>query len=63
MLIAARKEARLAQEDVAERIGWTQTKVSKVERGVRRMDVVEFLQFAEAIGFDPLEFIEKLQSK
>jgi hypothetical protein len=31
-----------------------------VESGQRRIDVVELLDFAEAIGFDPREAIRKL---
>ena len=63
MLVEARKDAGLTQAEVAKRIDWTQTKLSKVERGIRRLDVVEFLQFAEAIGFDAVEMIIKLQRK
>lgn len=63
MLVEARKDAGLTQAEVAKRIDWTQTKLSKVERGIRRLDVVEFLQFSEAIGFNALEFIANLRRK
>jgi transcriptional regulator with XRE-family HTH domain len=63
MLIEARKDAGLTQVEVAERIGWTQTKLSKVERGIRRLDVVEFIQFSDAIGFDAIEMIARLKRK
>jgi hypothetical protein len=35
--------------------------VAKYERGERRLDVLEFLDVAEAIGFDPGRFIKKLR--
>jgi hypothetical protein len=34
--------------------------VSKYESGERRIDVVEFLMLAEAIGFDPIEAIKRV---
>jgi len=61
MLVAARKDAGLTQEQVAKKIGWQQTDVSKVERGVRRLDVIEFLAFARAIGLDVPSFIRSLE--
>ena len=63
MLVAARTNAGATQVELASRIGWQQTDVSKVERGERRLDVVEFLQFAEALELNAPEFIKQLQSK
>ncbi len=37
-----------------------QSFVSKYESGERRLDVVELLEVAEAIGFDPRVLIEEL---
>lgn len=52
-LIESRKNADLTQTDVAKKLGRHQSFVANVEGGQRRVDVVEFLDFAEAIGFDP----------
>lgn len=52
-MIAARKGARVTQVDLGERLGKTQTFVSSYERGVRRLDVIEFYAVAKAIGVDP----------
>ncbi len=54
-LVAARIDAGVSQKDIAERMGdgWDQPLVSKVERGVRRLDVIEFAAFAHAMGYDP----------
>ena len=62
MLVEARKKSRLSQQEVADRLGRPQTYVSKCELGTRRMDVVEFLEMAEVLGFDPVAFVKKLQS-
>lgn len=61
-LISARTDAGVTQVQLAERIGWQQTDVSKVERGERRLDVVEFLQFAAALEIDAAVFIAALQA-
>ena len=37
-----------------------QSYVSKYEQGERRLDVIELLDVAKAIGFDPLALIKKL---
>ena len=37
-----------------------QSFVSKFERGERRLDVVEFLDIAEALRIDPYKFLAKL---
>jgi transcriptional regulator with XRE-family HTH domain len=56
-LTAARKHAKLTQTELAERLGRRQAYVSRIERGERRVDVVEFLDIAHAIGFDPGRFL------
>ena len=60
LLIAARKKAGLTQVELAERLSRPQSYVSKYERGERRLDVIEFLEVAEAIGIEPIEFLRKL---
>ncbi|HZT59978.1 MAG TPA: helix-turn-helix transcriptional regulator [Pyrinomonadaceae bacterium] len=60
LLAEARTEAGLRQSDLAERLGRPQSYVSKIERGERGLDVIEFLEIAKVIGFDPVEFLRKL---
>lgn len=60
LLKEARKSAGLSQAELAERIGWRQGDISKVEIGERRLDVVEFLDFAEGLGIDPAKLVKKL---
>ncbi|EMM98182.1 DNA-binding helix-turn-helix protein [Leptospira noguchii str. 1993005606] len=54
-LIAARKDARLTQLDVANRLGEPQSYISKIESGERRLDVVEFWRIFKILG-KSLEF-------
>lgn len=63
MLVDAREKAGLTQVDLAERLDRPQPFVSKIERGIRRVDVIEFIEIAQAIGFDPLAFLRKLGLK
>lgn len=60
-LIEKRKEAGLTQADVAERLDRYQSFVATVESGQRRIDVVDLLQFAEAIGFDAKDAVDRLR--
>lgn len=64
LLIERRKSAGLTQSDVAKKLRRYQSHVAIVESGQRRVDVVEFLEFARAIGFDAqtaLAEIEKVK--
>ena len=58
MLLNARKEKGLQQVDVAERLGKTQSFVSKYERGERRLDFCEFIEVVAALEIDPIDFID-----
>lgn len=61
-LVAQRKRAGLTQADVAKKLGRYQSFVATVEQGQRRIDVVELLAFAEAIGFDARRAIAALSA-
>ena len=59
-LVEKRKEAGLRQVDLAKRLKRRQDYVSYVETGQKRLEVVELMEWAEAIGFDPREAIKLL---
>jgi len=54
-----REAAGLTQIDVARRIKDTQSYVSKVERGDRRLDLVQFRVFCRAIGISLTDFVQE----
>jgi transcriptional regulator with XRE-family HTH domain len=60
LLIEKRKKAGLTQAEVAKKLGRYQSYVATLESGQRRIDVVEFLDLADAIGFDPRDAIRRL---
>jgi transcriptional regulator with XRE-family HTH domain len=62
LLIQSRKDASLNQTEVASRLGKPQSYVSKIERGERKVTVVEFLDLARALDADPLELIRTFES-
>jgi len=61
LLAAARRTKAMTQADVAVRLGKPQSFVAKYERGERRLDVIEFLDVADALGADPCELLRGLR--
>ena len=53
--------ADLTQAQLAARLDRPQSFVAKYEGGERRLDVIEFMEVAEAIGFDPADFIGRFE--
>lgn len=46
-LIEARQKMKLRQEDVARLLGRTQSYISKIEAGQRRIDLIQLKEFAK----------------
>ncbi len=60
-MIAERKKARLRQEDVARALGVSQSIISNIETGERRLDVVEFIFVVRAFGADPAALVARME--
>jgi len=52
-LVEKREAAGITQTELAERLGQYQSFVARLESGQRRVDVIEFLDLAEILKFDP----------
>ena len=63
LLVAKRRAAGITQTVLAQRLGKPPSYVAKYELGERRLDVLEFLDIARAIGFDPCDVIEPLKER
>ena len=63
LLRGAREQAGITQVELAERTGMRQTDVSKTERGVRRLDIVELHGWLSAIGIPFVAFATKLDER
>ena len=57
MLVESREQARLTQTQVAQRLGKPQSYISKYERGERRLDFTEFLEIADVLAINVIDFI------
>ena len=62
VLRVARVETGLTQVQLAIRLNRPQSYVAKTEVGERQMGVVEFISYAEALGVEPGELIERVRS-
>ena len=62
LLLAARRDSGLTQQEVADRLNTHQSYVAKVEKGERRIDVVEFIQLVRVIGVSSPALIKKIEA-
>ena len=60
MLINLRKSKNFTQAEIAQRLGRPQSFVAKYEGGERRLDVVEFIEVAQALEADPCTLLADL---
>ena len=59
-LVAERKRQRLSQEALADRLDRHQQFVSRYEIGERRLDIVEFVDVAKALGLNPADMVQNI---
>ncbi|WP_244193972.1 helix-turn-helix domain-containing protein [Bordetella genomosp. 12] len=62
LLIAAREQVGLTQQDLANELDETQSFISKCERGQRRLDVVELRMWCTALNVSYAEFMRVFDS-
>jgi len=60
-LKSARLEAGMRQVDVALALGRPQSYIAKLESGERKIDLIEFLDFSNAVQLDLVRLIERLK--
>ena len=59
-LAQTRRDNELQQAELAARLGKDQSYISNIERGQRRVDVVEFYALARAMGLDPVGWFARI---
>jgi transcriptional regulator with XRE-family HTH domain len=59
-LAAARQNAGTTQRELADRLGKPQSFVSAYETGQRRVDLLEFIIIAKALGADPCRLLGEI---
>ena len=60
LLREARQASGLTQVELANKLAITQSLLSKMERGDRRIDIVELRALCTAIGLDLEDFVQRL---
>ena len=63
LLREARRAAGLSQVQLAERLGQSQSFVSKAEKGDRRLDVIQLRTICQALGATLPEFVARLEER
>lgn len=63
LLVTAREKAGLTQQQLADSLGRPQSFVAKYEGGERRIDVIEFISIARALGVDPARAVREISAK
>lgn len=57
LLVAVRKDAGIRQQALAKKLGRPQSFIAKYEGGERRIDLIEFIAIARALGVDPVRLL------
>ncbi len=60
LLVECRLAAGLTQVALAARLRRSQSFVSKYETGERRLDMIELIEVAEALGVDPAALVREV---
>lgn len=63
VIAAVRKRCGLKQMEVAARLGLPASYLSKIEKGNRRLDVIELIRIAEAMDVDPAALLAELHGE
>ncbi len=60
LFVNQRKKLGLSQRALAEKMDVVYSLIGKIETGDRRLDIVEFIQYCEALELDPKTVITDL---
>jgi transcriptional regulator with XRE-family HTH domain len=60
VLVEVRTKTGVTQRELARRIGRAHSYVSRIEKGDRRLDLPEFIQWCEVLGADPVELMQRI---
>jgi transcriptional regulator with XRE-family HTH domain len=63
LLLERRQRAKLTQRELADRLGWDPKVISNLERGAKRMTVLELISISQALEFDPAAAIRRVMRR
>jgi cytoskeletal protein RodZ len=61
LLIEKRNSSELSIRDLAEILKIHHSIVGKIETGERQINVIEFMEYCQALEIDPIEIIDRLK--
>ena len=59
ILVERRRAAGISQQMAADALGWNQSIIAKIETAQRRIDIVELIRLADAVGFDVVKLVQE----
>lgn len=59
-IVEARQAAGMTQRQLTAKLKRSSSFVWKIEAGERRVDVLEFIEIARAVGADPLDLLRRV---
>lgn len=63
LLRETRERGKITQTELAERLGRSQSFVTKSERGDRRLDVIQLRTICQALSTDLVSFVTELERR
>jgi len=63
LIAAVRAEQQMTQRQFAEKLHRPQSAIAKLERGCQGLEILEFLDFAEAVGIAPEQLIRRFMDE
>jgi len=63
LLFDLRLKADLTQEQLAERLNCPRTRITRIEGGERRLDLIECRQYCAALGISLVELIAEFERR
>ena len=63
LLRVTREKANVTQTELAERLGRSQSFVTKFERGDRRLDAIQLRTICQVLGTDLVSFVAELERR
>ena len=60
VIAASRRDADIKQADLATKLGWSRSKVAKIEAGERRIELPDFILIAKALGIEPEKLFHRV---
>jgi transcriptional regulator with XRE-family HTH domain len=59
-LVAVRQEAGITQRELARRLRRAHSYVGRIEQGIRRLDVSEFIEWCDCLDADPVAVFRRV---